>query len=819
MSSELDYWRQFLQTANYDIFKTIEHAIHVAATDYPDQFEKKNEHLMHIISTALSNKVLQSIASEHKYHAQLNDKKDKGKQVEIVNAESWTSEDDDDDENVGIRDCLNKKSERKQRKRKGKHVVTDNRITKNTSWRGREVHTETGSGSSMHNVISTTTTVKNGSAANLVAKEVEMVVEVESDVLTKENDVLGDVSKIRDALLQLKGQPVIAYELLMRLEKMHISAHVLQVTEIAAIVSCFANNDYSDSTQTRLLASSLLESWRIILDEWIEHANNARDTDKITVVTDIVEPKSSIEAAKRTGPIQFIKGSSRPQCSQPIFDIGSRGSANARCVVAGQQAERYKNRQLASSSQVQIGGSSRVNNYTTLKGQPKAGLQGPKLIAMEVPAPTKKIEEDPVRESLKIARIKLQEMLQKHKPDSKFTVPCQPDETHHIKNKQLTSGSQVQIGGSSRANNYTSIKSQPRSGLQGPKLTVKDTLNAKNKMEVPAPIQKIEECPVQESMKLAKRKFQEMQKSEQAKRHNMGLQSVNLAKRYNFVQRMPLPVPPQTYVRTLNGAAYGSLVQWPKEGIILADELTRPEKTVSPVRTTIAATTCARRPFVSDDTLDQLGTDFRTLHDHIMSEQELRSNYNIYINPGLLAHDGAHIFLGFSDIKDLMTWRWLTESIIQVWILYLITLSERDGISVGFMDPSKINQVALGKNNDDAVSYMANAMITFMDRKFILAPYYQNKHWVLLVIQPRDCMVYVLDTKIPEEGTKYVITRPFQTAIQSYVKLGGEHNGRKGEKVAWKFAKCALSRRALPMTDLHQIRLQWVKFLLGKIDK
>lgn len=31
------------------------------------------------------------------------------------------------------------------------------------------------------------------------------------------------------------------------------------------------------------------------------------DTDKIMAVTDIVEPKSSIEAAKRTAPIQFIK--------------------------------------------------------------------------------------------------------------------------------------------------------------------------------------------------------------------------------------------------------------------------------------------------------------------------------------------------------------------------------------------------------------------------------------------------------------------------------------------------------------------------------
>lgn len=194
MPSKLDYWRRFLRTAYYDIFETIEYAIHVAAIDYPEQLEERKEHLIQTISTARSSKVLQSIASEH----------DKGKQVEIFDVEDWS--DDDADDNTRISEWMKKKSERRQRKRKGKRAVSDNKVTKRTSWRGRDVYTAETS-SSMHNVIGTVTTVKNGSAANLVAKEVEVVVEVEgSEVLTKESDVLGDVSKIRDALMKLKGQ-------------------------------------------------------------------------------------------------------------------------------------------------------------------------------------------------------------------------------------------------------------------------------------------------------------------------------------------------------------------------------------------------------------------------------------------------------------------------------------------------------------------------------------------------------------------------------------------------------------------------------------
>lgn len=68
-------------------------------------------------------------------------------------------------------------------------------------------------------------------------------------------------------------------------------------------------------------------------------------------------------------------------------------------------------------------------------------------------------------------------------------VTCQPAERHHFKNRQLTVSSQVQIGGSSKEYGNTSFKSQPRYGVQGPKLsTVKESLDdARNKLKGPAP--------------------------------------------------------------------------------------------------------------------------------------------------------------------------------------------------------------------------------------------------------------------------------------------------------------------------------------------
>ncbi|RRT68022.1 hypothetical protein B296_00003831 [Ensete ventricosum] len=52
-SGSLDYWRKFFRSANSDIFQVIEHAVLVAASDYPEEFRSRRDRMVEKLFTVL----------------------------------------------------------------------------------------------------------------------------------------------------------------------------------------------------------------------------------------------------------------------------------------------------------------------------------------------------------------------------------------------------------------------------------------------------------------------------------------------------------------------------------------------------------------------------------------------------------------------------------------------------------------------------------------------------------------------------------------------------------------------------------------------
>ncbi|XP_019157803.1 PREDICTED: uncharacterized protein LOC109154502 [Ipomoea nil] len=98
------------------------------------------------------------------------------------------------------------------------------------------------------------------------------------------------------------------------------------------------------------------------------------------------------------------------------------------------------------------------------------------------------------------------------------------------------------------------------------------------------------------------------------------------------------------------------------------------------------------------------------------------------------------------DIMDLMTMNCLDVSIIQVFILYLNWLCNHIQVtSIGFVCPTQISKDMVIQNAPAVTSYFIHVMTRHKDKQFILAPYHQEYHWLLLVICIRSKTVYVLD--------------------------------------------------------------------------
>ncbi|XP_031122501.1 uncharacterized protein LOC116025419 [Ipomoea triloba] len=117
------------------------------------------------------------------------------------------------------------------------------------------------------------------------------------------------------------------------------------------------------------------------------------------------------------------------------------------------------------------------------------------------------------------------------------------------------------------------------------------------------------------------------------------------------------------------------------------------------------------------------------------------------IDQALFHHTNTRsIVVMIEDIKDLMRMECLDVSIIQVFILFLNKLCNQLQVtSIGFVSPAQISMDMVKQNAPDVTSYFINVMEHHKNKQFILAPYNQKFHWLLLVICIPSRSLYVLD--------------------------------------------------------------------------
>ncbi|XP_057251828.1 uncharacterized protein LOC130591891 [Beta vulgaris subsp. vulgaris] len=93
------------------------------------------------------------------------------------------------------------------------------------------------------------------------------------------------------------------------------------------------------------------------------------------------------------------------------------------------------------------------------------------------------------------------------------------------------------------------------------------------------------------------------------------------------------------------------------------------------------------------------------------------------------------IILSRQDVFQLLTGEWLNVSVLQVFMMFLSDESDRNGDSnIGFMCPSMISETMLRHEPDAAINYMQRTLRTNRNMKFIMLPYIESQHWILLVL-------------------------------------------------------------------------------------
>nr|KAJ0188677.1 hypothetical protein LSAT_V11C900497040 [Lactuca sativa] len=185
--------------------------------------------------------------------------------------------------------------------------------------------------------------------------------------------------------------------------------------------------------------------------------------------------------------------------------------------------------------------------------------------------------------------------------------------------------------------------------------------------------------------------------------------------------------------------AVGIVIQWPQIAIVLIHEQRTKQQNVT--TSLILATTGGGTKNMSDQTTNKARiTEF--LRDHLKTNPVV----NIEADSGIFQVWTYHFSVTHEDYFRLLRKQTTDLPIITTWHMILHSMVRTCVNKCAFLNPYKIPGEACQKYPEGVASYLVDAMRLHHGKLFLIAPYLQNKHWVLLVTCPRNRTVYVLDS-------------------------------------------------------------------------
>ncbi|XP_042003102.1 probable mediator of RNA polymerase II transcription subunit 26b [Salvia splendens] len=242
----LDKWRDYFTTANSDIFSVIEHAIMVAASDFPFDFKLKRDRIAEMLFTCRLT----------------------AKCIGCNKAELCVAYDDCVKEIGG--DGKDSKGSKVSSNSRGREEVGD------------DDHRE----------------VMEANADNQARDQDYADAEALTDEIEEETQFLEEVARIKEVIDEREGKSEeVLFESLRRLQLMPLSVEILKTTEIGKSVNALRKHG---SKEIRNLVRRLVEDWKLMVDAWVSAmtaiagANCTTETEKTSGVEEEDEEEEGL---------------------------------------------------------------------------------------------------------------------------------------------------------------------------------------------------------------------------------------------------------------------------------------------------------------------------------------------------------------------------------------------------------------------------------------------------------------------------------------------------------------------------------------------
>ncbi|XP_072998188.1 probable mediator of RNA polymerase II transcription subunit 26b [Typha latifolia] len=218
-SGSLDYYRKFFHGASSDIFEVIDHAILVAASDYPQEFRSRRDQIAEKLYTAALPR--------------------------CFGCDRVTEEGDG---------SVKREVEKDSKMDSCNEVFED-----------------------LRHVVS----IYSYDEAEALTEEIE-----------EESQMVGEVLRIKEIFTNKQDQSdEILFESLRRLQLMQLSVETLKATEIGKAVNGLRKHN---SKQIRHLVRTLIEGWKVLVDEWVNATAAIADNSPASVNPSVLDEEEGL---------------------------------------------------------------------------------------------------------------------------------------------------------------------------------------------------------------------------------------------------------------------------------------------------------------------------------------------------------------------------------------------------------------------------------------------------------------------------------------------------------------------------------------------
>ncbi|WCJ21075.1 hypothetical protein M5689_003259 [Euphorbia peplus] len=154
-----------------------------------------------------------------------------------------------------------------------------------------------------------------------------------------------------------------------------------------------------------------------------------------------------------------------------------------------------------------------------------------------------------------------------------------------------------------------------------------------------------------------------------------------------------------------------------------------------------------------------------------------------------LSEDQTLFIITQDDVDDILSGRWLSVSVLEVFTMALKNQYRQHFDSIGFMRPGRISSIDCQQDKAVCSEYMSNVIKQCKSKPFIFCPYWEGNHWILLVISVEKHEVYSFDPIRMTTTNRLSIKPLLDGAYLAYVQMEPKRMCKKG--LTWHSAKCA----------------------------